>query len=88
MKRSGAADLPLHNGYVPQWLAERMAKLGLAVTEVLLAQRAEKDFIPAGGLDELIANERKDSWKYGGRTVFGKETPPLGEVRGRQLRLF
>jgi len=53
-----------------------------------LAQRAEKDFMPTGGLDELIANERKDSWKYGGRTVFGKETPPREEVRGRQLRLF
>ena len=35
MKRSGAADLPLHNGHVPQWLAQRMARLGLAVTEVL-----------------------------------------------------
>jgi len=33
MKRSGSADLPLHYGYVPQWLAERMAKLGLAVVE-------------------------------------------------------
>ncbi len=33
MKRSGSADLPLHYGYVPVWLAERMAKLGLAVVE-------------------------------------------------------
>lgn len=33
MKRSGSADMPLHYGYVPQWLAERMAKLGLAVVE-------------------------------------------------------
>ena len=38
MKRSGVADLPLHNGYVPQWLAERMARLGLAVTEALLCE--------------------------------------------------
>jgi hypothetical protein len=38
MNRSGSADLPLHNGYVPVWLAERMARLGLAVTEVLLAE--------------------------------------------------
>jgi hypothetical protein len=38
MNRSGSADLPLHNGYVPAWLAERMARLGLAVTEVLLAE--------------------------------------------------
>ncbi len=33
MKRSGSADMPLHYGYVPTWLAERMAKLGLAVVE-------------------------------------------------------
>lgn len=36
MNRSGAADLPLHYGYVPTWLAERMAKLGLAITEALI----------------------------------------------------
>jgi len=36
MKRSGSADLPLHYGYVPQWLAERMAKLGLAVVETIV----------------------------------------------------
>src|ERR1700748_1144586 len=33
MKRSGSADLPLHYGYVPVWLAERMAKLGMVVVE-------------------------------------------------------
>lgn len=33
MKRSGSADMPLHYGHVPIWLAERMAKLGLAVVE-------------------------------------------------------
>ena len=38
MKRSGSADLPLHYGYVPQWLAERMAKLGLAITESIIAE--------------------------------------------------
>jgi hypothetical protein len=37
MKRSGNADLPLHYGYVPQWLAERMAKLGLAIIETIVA---------------------------------------------------
>jgi hypothetical protein len=36
MKRSGSADLPLHYGYVPQWLAERMAKLGLAIVETIV----------------------------------------------------
>src|ERR1700710_657370 len=38
MKRSGSADLPLHYGYVPQWLAERMAKLGLAITQSVIAE--------------------------------------------------
>jgi hypothetical protein len=38
MKRSGSADLPLHYGHVPKWLAERMAKLGLAITESILVE--------------------------------------------------
>ncbi len=38
MKRSGTSDLPLHYGYVPQWLAERMAKLGLAITESIITE--------------------------------------------------
>jgi hypothetical protein len=38
MKRSGSADLPLHYGHVPTWLAERMAKLGLAIVETLVAE--------------------------------------------------
>jgi uncharacterized protein len=33
MKRSGVADLPLHGGRVPAWLAERMATLGTAIAE-------------------------------------------------------
>lgn len=45
MVRSGAADLPLHYGYVPQWLADRMAKLGLAVTEVLLGEYGKAEVL-------------------------------------------
>src|SRR5881296_2142067 len=45
MKRSGTADLPLHYGAVPPWLAERMAKLGLAVTEVILMEYGKADWI-------------------------------------------
>jgi hypothetical protein len=33
MKRSGVADLPLHGGRVPAWLAERMETLGTAISE-------------------------------------------------------
>jgi hypothetical protein len=36
MKRSGIADLPLHNGHVPVWLAERMTRLGTAIAESVL----------------------------------------------------
>jgi hypothetical protein len=36
MKRSGSADLPLHGGRVPPWLAERMTKLGTAICESVL----------------------------------------------------
>lgn len=45
MKRSGTADLPLHGGFVPQWLAERMARLGLAVTEALLCEYGKEEFL-------------------------------------------
>ena len=55
-----------------------------------LARKAERDFIPAGGLEEYIEKERQDSWKYGGRTVFGPATPPPAGTgpRSKQLRLF
>ncbi len=36
MMRSGHADLPLHGGRVPAWLAARMTKLGAAVAESIL----------------------------------------------------
>jgi uncharacterized protein len=36
VKRSGAADLPLHGGRVPAWLAERMTGLGTAISESIL----------------------------------------------------
>src|SRR5688572_717408 len=37
MKRSGIADLPLHGGRVPLWLAERMETLGTAIVESVVA---------------------------------------------------
>src|SRR5712672_2561715 len=36
MKRSGFPDLPLHGRRVPLWLAERMTRLGTAITENIL----------------------------------------------------
>jgi len=34
--KTGTADLPLHGGRVPMWLASRMARLGRVVTEALV----------------------------------------------------
>ena len=36
MKRSGTADLPLHGGRVPEWLAGRMTRLGTAISENII----------------------------------------------------
>jgi hypothetical protein len=35
-RRTGSADLPLHGGRVPPWLAERMAKLGAVITQAIV----------------------------------------------------
>jgi len=45
MKRSGTADLPLHGGRVPQWLAERMTKLGTAITETIIYHYGPSAFL-------------------------------------------
>ena len=49
-----------------------------------IARNAEKDFVPNMDFEKVIQKERAESWKYGGRTVFGKERPPGDE----QLKLF
>jgi uncharacterized protein len=54
----------------------------------VMAQRSEKDFSPSGGLEEWIEKERRDSWKYDGRTVFGKALTPTEQAKSKQLRLF
>jgi len=45
MKRSGVADLPLHGGRVPSWLAERMTKLGTAITETIIHDYGSSAFL-------------------------------------------
>lgn len=45
MKRSGVADLPLHSGRVPQWLAERMTKLGAAIAETVVRDYGASAFL-------------------------------------------
>lgn len=45
MKRSGTADLPLHGGRFPPWLAERMTQLGTAITECVLHHYGPSEFL-------------------------------------------
>jgi hypothetical protein len=45
MKRSGTADLPLHGGRVPPWLAERMSQLGTAISECVVHHYGPSEFL-------------------------------------------
>ena len=45
MKRSGMADLPLHGGRVPQWLATRMTQLGTGITEAIVRDYGTSGFL-------------------------------------------
>jgi hypothetical protein len=45
MKRSGIADLPLHGGRVPLWLAERMKLLGVGITEAIIRDYGVSAFL-------------------------------------------
>lgn len=46
------------------------------------AERMENAFEPTGNLEDVIEHERRNSWRYGGKTVFGDAKPP------DQLSLF
>jgi hypothetical protein len=35
-RRSGSADLPLHGGHVPKWLADRMTRLGAVISQAIV----------------------------------------------------
>jgi uncharacterized protein len=45
MQRSGHADLPLHGGRVPAWLATRMEKLGTAIAESIISYYGTAEFL-------------------------------------------
>src|SRR5258707_10134422 len=44
-QRSGSADLPLHGGRVPEWLAGRMSKLGAIIAEAICAEYGPDEFL-------------------------------------------
>lgn len=45
MKKTGHADLPLHGGTVPKWLADRMMTLGTQITESLVLNFGKDEFL-------------------------------------------
>jgi uncharacterized protein len=44
-RRSGSADLPLHGGTVPKWLAERMTRLGVVVAQAIVHHYGRDEFL-------------------------------------------
>src|SRR5687767_10233844 len=64
MKRSGVADLPLHGGRVPQWLAERMTTLGTAISESVIHHY---------GTSELLTRLSDPFWFQALGTVMGMD---------------
>ena len=45
IKSTGHADLPLHSGTVPRWLADRMMQLGTLIVESLVLQYGKKEVL-------------------------------------------
>ncbi|MEQ8470521.1 MAG: DUF763 domain-containing protein [Marinoscillum sp.] len=69
---------------VDQAKIDRSDKMKAIASLSKASQMMEKDFEPKGHLDDLIAQERNNSWKYGGRTVKGFAKKPTP----KQLALF
>ena len=44
-RRAGSADLPLHGGRVPQWLGERMTRLGAVIAEAIIIEYGRDEFL-------------------------------------------
>src|ERR1700734_3345949 len=63
-KRSGSADLPLHGGRVPLWLAERMARLGAVIAQAIVHHY---------GRDELLARLSHPFWFQSFGAVMGMD---------------
>jgi uncharacterized protein len=44
-RRTGSADLPLHGGRVPPWLATRMSSLGAIITQAIVHHYGREEFL-------------------------------------------
>ena len=63
-QRSGSADLPLHTGRVPPWLAKRMARLGRVIVEAVILHY---------GRDELLRRLAHPFWFQSFGAVMGMD---------------
>src|SRR3984885_15229608 len=63
-RRTGSADLPLHSGRVPAWLATRMSALGRVIIEAIVAQY---------GRDELLRRLAHPFWFQSFGAVMGMD---------------
>jgi hypothetical protein len=63
-QRAGSADLPLHGGRVPKWLAERMTRLGGVISEAIVQEY---------GRDELLRRLAHPFWFQSFGAVMGMD---------------
>jgi hypothetical protein len=63
-RRSGSADLPLHGGQVPKWLADRMTRLGAVMTQAVVHHY---------GRDELLRRLANPFWFQSFGAVMGMD---------------
>jgi hypothetical protein len=63
-RRSGSADLPLHGGAVPKWLADRMTRLGAVMAEAIVHHY---------GRDELLRRLAHPFWFQSFGAVMGMD---------------
>src|SRR5467141_1107294 len=63
-RRAGSADLPLHGGQVPQWLAVRMARLGTVMSQAIVHHY---------GRDELLRRLAQPFWFQSFGAVMGMD---------------
>jgi hypothetical protein len=63
-QRTGSADLPLHGGFVPKWLADRMTKLGAVMCEAIVHHY---------GRDELLRRLAHPFWFQSFGAVMGMD---------------
>ena len=63
-RRAGSADLPLHGGHVPRWLADRMTRLGAVMSEAIVHHY---------GRDELLRRLANPFWFQSFGAVMGMD---------------